>query len=185
MRRGGFSGTCCWHYCGKVEGLKVYRHSNDKEWASAQGRQNANRRRLPGNHRLRSRYTVACVQGAAIMQLVKQIWSRGRTGKVAIGCGSLMLLCSMCTLISMIWAATPQGRQATERRNATATASAFIKLETANAPTVTAPPTKTPAPTNTPRASNTPRPTVTAKVETPQAAGVVGVTGRLCRQRLR
>jgi hypothetical protein len=106
------------------------------------------------------------------MQFVKRIWSKGRTGKAAIGCGSLLLLCSMCTVVSMIWAATPQGRQATERRNATATASALIKTETANAPTATARPTKTPAPTNTPRVSNTPRPTATARAETPETAGV-------------
>ena len=106
------------------------------------------------------------------MQFVKRIWSKGRTGKAAIGCGSLLLLCSMCTVVSMIWAATPQGRQATERRNATATASALIKAETANAPTATARPTKTPAPTNTPRASNTPRLTATARAETPETAGV-------------
>ena len=107
-----------------------------------------------------------------MMQFVKRIWSKGRTGKAAIGCGSLLLLCSMCTVVSMIWAATPQGRQATERRNATATASALIKAETANAPTATARPTKTPASTNTPRASNTPHPTATAKAETPETAGV-------------
>lgn len=110
------------------------------------------------------------------MQFIKRVWSKGRKGKAAIGCGGLLFLCSICTVVSMIWSATPQGRQAAERRNATATASALIKAETANAPTATARPTKTPVPTNTPHPSNTSHPTATARIETPGTAGVNATT---------
>lgn len=157
--------TCYWHFCSKSEGVEVNWRSINKERTSTQGWQNAYRRRLFGDYRLGFHPIAARAQGAAMMQFVKRIWAKGRKGKAAIGCGGLLFLCSICTMVSLIWSATPQGRQATEQRNATATASALIKAETANAPTATTRPTRTPLP------SNTPRPSVTIKVETPETAG--------------
>lgn len=93
------------------------------------------------------------------MQFIKQTWSKSRRGKATIGCASLLLLCSLCTAGSMIWSATPQGRQATVHRNATATTSALIRLSTVSA--ATALPTVTLASTNTPAANNTPHPAAT------------------------
>jgi hypothetical protein len=100
------------------------------------------------------------------MQFVKRIWAKGRKGKTAIGCGGLLFVCSTCTMVSLIWLAVPQGRQATQQRNATAGASTLIKAEIANAPTATAWLTRTPMPTNTSQPSNTPHlnvPTATAR----------------------
>ena len=93
------------------------------------------------------------------MQRIAQFWKSGTKGKLAIGCGGLLVIICLCGLVTSLI----PGQQASEEPTAT-------QVVTEVKPTITAGPTDTPSPTNTIRPTNTPKPTNTQEpTNTPEA----------------
>lgn len=106
-----------------------------------------------------------------MMHFIKRLWATGKKGKATLGCGGLLFLCSLCTMITLVWSVTPAGREATARQNATATVAA-AKAATVAALTATAQPTGTPEPTHISQPSHTPQLGLTPESVTTPLAGI-------------
>ncbi len=87
------------------------------------------------------------VVAATVMRLLKNLWAMGKKGRIAIGCGSLALLWSLCTCVSTSPSATPPRRQASQSRDVTAAVSVGTQAEGASTP-VTVIATAHPLPSN-------------------------------------
>jgi hypothetical protein len=94
------------------------------------------------------------------MQRIARFWKSGTTGKLVIGCGSLIVLFVVCSFFGALLGPKDSTQQAGEEP-ATTQVAAEVEPTNTPEPTDTPTPTNTPAPTDTPGPTNTPVPTNT------------------------
>ncbi len=112
-----------------------------------------------------------------IMTRVARLWRSGRNGKIAVGCGSLLGVCLLCSMVNAVLPKSATVTPTPAAAAAVVTTPTPIPVRDTATP---APPTATPGPTNTPGPTSTPKPTATAvpPTNTPSPAAQVEAAAR-------